>query len=200
MAALNHESLATSYGLELWRRTPVLVVEYFPGGTLASRLEAGPLPMGAAVALGLSLTRALAYMHDRGVLHRDLKPSNIAFTATGAPKLLDFGLATLIEPAVNVPRAPHGPLAGTPAYLPPEAYRGALPDRAFDLWALAIVLWQAMTGHDALPSRDHAAVISAAEPGRRPAMFFDRALAADPTHRFQTALDMHAALEALGRS
>src|SRR5262249_25624109 len=119
MAALNHESLATLYGLEIWRHTPVLVVEYFPGGTLACRLSDGPWLPAAVVDLGVALLRALDYMHARDVLHRDLKPTNIAFTATGAPKLLDFGLATLRGEAFGHGRGDPERIAGTPGYLPP---------------------------------------------------------------------------------
>src|SRR5262245_58492988 len=72
MAALSHESLATIYGLELWRQTPVLIVEYFPNGTLASALADGSMPVADVVRLGITLTRALASMHASGLLHRDI--------------------------------------------------------------------------------------------------------------------------------
>jgi hypothetical protein len=175
MAALNHESLATIYGLELWRRTPVLVVEYFPDGTLAEKLARGPLSPAETIALGIRLAGALTYMHARGVLHRDIKPSNIGFTATGAPKLLDFGLAT-----------DDAAFAGTAEYLPPEALDGAPPNAAVDLWGLSTVLLQSCGGRDRVPGA--------------PGAFFDRALAADPGSRFQSSDEMRTALQALEAS
>jgi serine/threonine protein kinase len=210
MAALNHESLATIFGLEIWRRTPVLVVEYFPRGTLARRLAAGPLPPADVVALGIALARALAYMHARGVLHRDLKPSNIALTATGAPKLLDFGLATFIDTSASGTDSPLGRGAsflGTPAYLPPEAFQGAPPDPAFDLWALSVVLVEAITGKKPFDRggrgrmRQLALAVDPAgvrpSPPRSLSAFFARSLALRPESRFQTSFEMQSALEAL---
>ena len=188
MATLNHESVATLYGLELWRATPVLVVEYFSGGTLARRLADGPLSPAAAVALAIRLARALVYLHARGVLHRDLKPSNIAFTPTGMPKLLDFGLVT-----------DGSALAGTPAYMPPEAFHGASAQPSFDLWALAVVMLEAMSGLN--PLRGNAGRVVA--PAHLPAAliaFLERALAPRPESRFQEAVEMLVALEALATS
>ena len=121
MAALNHEGLATIYGLETWRDTPVLVVEYFPLGTLAHRLASGPMPVAAAIDMALKLARALSCMHRQGVLHRDLKPSNIAFSEAGTPKLLDFGLAASVDASTA-------------------------DATTFDLWALATVLEDAIGG------------------------------------------------------
>ena len=145
MAALNHESLATLYGLEIWRGTPILVVEYFPSGTLASRLSRGPLSPADAVALGIRLARALVYMHARAVLHRDLKPSNIAFTASGDAKLLDFGLATLSSADVDDEQRDVGGTSGerfigTRGYASPEVLRGEPSSPSGDRWALAVVL------------------------------------------------------------
>lgn len=172
MATLNHHSLATIYSLELWRSTPVLVVEYFPRGTLAQALARGPMDVTEVLALGIRLADALSYMHARGVLHRDLKPSNIGLTIDGAAKLLDFGLATGSE----LP-------AGTPEYLPPEALDGAPPDVAVDLWGLATVLRNACERR--------------ADESRTLTAFFDRALAPAPEARFQSSDEMRKAMESL---
>jgi len=171
MATLNHGSLAIIYGLEVWRGTPVLVVEYMSGGTLAERLMQGPLPRAEVVALGIRLADALTYMHERGLLHRDVKPSNIGLTSDGVAKLLDFGLS-----------ADAGTPAGTPAYLPPETLDGAPADAAMDLWGLATVLLEAGGGRYA-------------DLGR----FFDRALASHRGDRFASSAELRNALLRLQR-
>jgi len=166
MAALDHPALATLYGLELWRGSPVLVVEYMAGGTLAARLTKGPMRLEEILSLGITVADALAYMHAHGVLHRDVKPGNIGMTADGAVKLFDFGLAW-----------DEGTPAGTPAYLPREALTGAAPDEAVDLWALALVL------RDAGGAR-HTALDA----------FFRRALAPARADRYESAAAMRDAL------
>jgi hypothetical protein len=209
MAALNHESLATIYGLEVWRRTPVLVVEYFPDGTLAHKLARGPLQALEAVRLGISLARALDYMHSRGVLHRDLKPSNIAFTAAGAPKLLDFGLVGDLSELNEV----NGLFAGTPEYLPPEAFRRVPPAPAFDLWALSVIILEAIIGLNPyiadrrVPAHRRASQVDVLNLGPYlrdypPTLcaFFERALAPAQEKRFQTSRDLQSGLEELARS
>ncbi len=170
MASVVHANLAHIYGIESWRGVPVLVVEYLEGGTLADRLRHGPLAPDQVVEAGLHLVDALEHMHRAGVLHRDIKPSNIGFTADGTPKLLDFGLARVLEGTTDgmadtdgVTARPQpvagdaavtslrvrtktGYLVGTPAYLPPAAFEGAPPSPAFDVWALTVSLYEAATG------------------------------------------------------
>jgi hypothetical protein len=170
MAALNHEAIATIYGVECWRGAPVLVMEYCPRGTLADALAHRPLRADEGLRLGVRLADALAYMHERGVLHRDVKPSNIAFTARGKPKLLDFGLSGEDERP-----------AGTRGYLPPEALAGAPPDAAGDLWALATVLRLACA------------------PDPRLDAVLDRALSMRPADRLATASALRDALARLRR-
>jgi hypothetical protein len=153
MAALIHPNLALIFGAETWRRTPVLVMEFLDGGTLADRLRRGRLPIDEAVALARTLAGALAALHGAALVHGDVKPSNIGFTAGGVPKLLDFGLARLREREAPDDRLAFAAddrslsaVGGTPLYLPPEAFGGARPSAAFDLWALAVVLFESLAG------------------------------------------------------
>jgi hypothetical protein len=211
MAALSHDALATIYGLEMWRDLPVLVVEHLPGGTLARRLcESGPMAPAAVIQLGITLARALDAMHQAGVLHGDLKPANVAFTARSDPKLLDFGLSRIaaVDRYDLRRRAP----AGTLAYLSPEALAGEAPSFALDLWSLAVVLLECVTGRNPFARDTHALTrqaILAADAGElcaparaaHPplAALLERALGAREV-RFATAALMQSALEDLARA
>jgi eukaryotic-like serine/threonine-protein kinase len=174
MAAVSHPNLAVVFGVETWHGTPMLVCELLAGGTLADRLRRGPLAPSAAVDLGIVLADVLAHTHAAGILHRDVKPSNIGFTADGTPKLLDFGLARLVDrpssgagsdgmtttspvglapPGLHEPQPAatrSGALVGTPLYLSPEALKGAPPDASVDLWGLAVVIYEAVAGKNPL--------------------------------------------------
>jgi hypothetical protein len=219
MAALSHDGLATIYGLELWRHTPVLVVEYCPGGTLAERIARGPLPCRDAIGIAAGLASALTSMHAQGILHRDVKPANIGLTGAGAARLLDFGLAALIDVtpgdreddrAMGSWRAA---AAGTTAYLPPEAHLGAAPAPAFDLWGLSVATLEALTGVNPFVAETRAetvqrilavdvlhvtAPLATLDPALPP--IFDRALAREPARRFADAADLHDALSTVLRS
>jgi serine/threonine-protein kinase len=207
MARLNHESLAILYGLEVWRDTPVLIVEYLERGTLAARLRHGPLPAGEIAVLGSKLAAAIAYMHARHVLHRDVKPGNIGFTASGEPKLLDFGLAAMMSRSHADAMGGTSMREGTAAYLPPEARRGCRPAPAFDLWGLSVVMLEALTGANPfaplgkrgpigrLRHRDLGTVLcSLNNPPDGVRAFFERALALEPEHRFENAAEFRRAL------
>jgi serine/threonine-protein kinase len=133
----------------------VLVVEYLAGGTLHDRLlRAGALPAAVVADLGAALASALDALHDQGILHRDLKPSNVGFTRTGVPKLLDFGLASLVGRAGDEPA-----LVGGPAiFMSPEALAGAPPDAADDVWALALGMLQSLSGVHPFAARSAAEI------------------------------------------
>ncbi|HEX5727403.1 MAG TPA: serine/threonine-protein kinase, partial [Longimicrobiaceae bacterium] len=175
MAAVSHPNLALIFGAESWRGVPMLVVEYLPGGTLAERIARGPLPAEEAIALVGALVPALASLHDAAILHRDIKPNNIGFAADGTPKLLDFGLARALEAAHQAEGEPlpwrspdaapvaawqgsfretaageGGDWAGTLLYLAPEAVNGEPPAVSWDLWALCMVLYEALAGRHPL--------------------------------------------------
>ena len=208
MATLNHDALATIYGLEIWRDVPVLVFEYFPLGTLAQRLSAGgPLTPETAVHAGVALARALDCMHGHGLLHGDVKPANVGFTARNDVKLLDFGLSRMAaRDPYDLPAAHAG---GTLAYLSPEALGGQAPSVSFDLWALAVLLLESVTGRNPFVRATPAAtrweiltadIIEVCRPvescSPELAALLRRALG-PPAVRFATARAMHTALAAL---
>lgn len=120
-------------------------MDYIEGGDLARRLRAGPLAPRDAAALLQKIAAALAHAHAAGVLHRDLKPSNILLDGD-EPRLADFGLAAQLEPGGDL--TAHTAVLGTPHYLAPEALlRGsAALSVASDLYALGVVLFEALTG------------------------------------------------------
>jgi len=175
IANVLHPNLALIYGAEEWKGTPLLIFEYLEGGTLLDSLVRGPITLEEVIDLGTLLADALDRVHGSGVLHRDIKPSNIGYTSDGVPKILDFGLAAILDrsrsdgtlPAV-LPSDPGliaelawgaeptasltitQQLVGTPLYLSPEALAGQVPQPSFDLWGLSLVLYQAFAGRHPL--------------------------------------------------
>jgi hypothetical protein len=156
MASLSYEDVAVVYGVEQWRGTPLLVMEYLQGGTLSAQLRRGRLAEADAMATIRQVARSLARVHGRGLYHGDIKPSNIGITPGGAPKLLDFGLARALslDTAAGADRATgeaRAPLGGTWAYVPPEVLEGEAPGPGLDLWALGVVLCEALLGVHPFP-------------------------------------------------
>ena len=139
MAAVAHPAIAQIHGLETWHGRPLLVVEFLQGGTLAARLDRGPLPGAEAVGVVLTLSEALTALHDAGYVHGDVKPSNIGFASDGAPKLLDFGLARLTHDHDR-------PAGGTLSYMSPEVLGGERAGEADDVWSLCVVLYEMVAG------------------------------------------------------
>ncbi|WP_168218745.1 serine/threonine-protein kinase [Limnoglobus roseus] len=146
LALVHHPNVVPIYDFGDTPDGSFLVLEYLPGGNLAQRLKTGPpLTVGETVALGQTLAGAVQALHDVGVVHRDLKPSNILFTADGAPKIADFGLAK--RPATTDLTATHSYL-GTPAYMSPEQAGGRTrfvgPES--DTYSLGVILFECLTG------------------------------------------------------
>ena len=172
-AAVSHPHLAPIFGMESWQGMPLLIMELLEGGTLAQRITRERLAPREIVELGIAMAGALAQLHAADILHRDVKPSNIGYTRDGVPKLMDFGIArvrlelaeeeeeeeetqdlSLGDDDAFPPRwsaiGENFPgrfrFAGTLAYLSPEAVRGEPADATFDLWGLAIVLYECLLG------------------------------------------------------
>jgi len=164
MASFVHPNLALIFGVETWRGVPVLIVEYLRGGTLLQTIGKVDDPV-FVTELGIRIAGALAALHDKGILHRDVKPANIGFSEEKEPKLLDFGLAQVIEQSrddlvdemvTDVDFETEGLMGGrltqtahvvgTPLYLSPEVLKGREPTPEQDIWALHVVMWEALVG------------------------------------------------------
>ena len=136
-----------------------LVMEYASGGTLGDLLaRRGRLPCRRALEIALDLSDALARAHRIGIIHRDVKPGNVLLSATGSPLLTDFGLALQIDRS-NMARPPT--LAGTIAYLSPEACHGQSLDQLSDIWSFGVLLWELLTGRQLFMRETIAATLAA---------------------------------------
>ncbi|HEX3336167.1 MAG TPA: serine/threonine-protein kinase, partial [Jatrophihabitans sp.] len=151
LAGLSHPGLVTVFDAGIAEGDqPFLVMELVCGATLGQVLGDGPMAPGATAALGAQLATALAYVHRRGIVHRDVKPANILLVidndepATGPQaKLTDFGIARLINGARLTA---DGFTRGTASYLSPEQVRGEPTAAPSDVFSLALVLLECLTG------------------------------------------------------
>jgi len=127
LASLNHPHIGAIYGFEESTSAHALVLELIEGPTLADRIAQGAIPVDETLAIAGQIAAALEAAHEQGIIHRDLKPANILVGRTGNPKLLDFGVAKMLEPE-NGAANKEATLAGirmlTPAYASPEQLRG----------------------------------------------------------------------------
>ncbi|HEV3170519.1 MAG TPA: serine/threonine-protein kinase [Actinocrinis sp.] len=126
---------------------PWLVMELVPGGSLASRLDLGPLAPTEAARIGRGVLAALRAAHDAGIQHRDVKPANVLLRPDGSPVLTDFGIAALQE-ATGLTAT--GSLIGSPEYIAPERLRGEEGNPASDFWSLGMMLYVAVEGYNPL--------------------------------------------------
>ena len=157
LASLNHPNIAQIHGLEESGDSRALVMELVEGMTLADRIRSGPLPLDEAVRLARQIADALEAAHERGIVHRDLKPANIKVREDGSAKVLDFGLAKALDPALVSPAVSQSPtlsvhatqagvILGTAAYMSPEQARGKSADARADIWAFGVVLFEMLAG------------------------------------------------------
>lgn len=143
MAALSHPGIVQLFDAGTHQGSPYLVMELVEGTDLPSTLAAGPMDATRVATLGRELARALDHAHGLGVVHRDVKPANVLLGADGRSLLSDFGIARLAE-ATRVTSP--GMTAGTAGYLAPEQLEAADVGPAADVYALGLVLLEALTG------------------------------------------------------
>jgi Tol biopolymer transport system component len=207
---LNHPNILAIHDVGTHEDAPYLVSELLDGETLRMRLLKGPLPGAKAVEVAAQIATGLAAAHAKGIVHRDLKPDNVFLTRDGRTKLLDFGLAKLVESGpmfggsgastVDSPTEP-GRFVGTVNYMSPEAVRGLVVDHRSDIFAFGALLFEMLTGKRAFERESAIETMNAALKEDPPEADTDewprgldlivrRCLEKDPDHRFQSADDL----------
>ena len=216
-AALNHPNILSVYDIGAHEGQPYIVSELLEGQTLRDALARGPLPAAKAIAWADQICQALSAAHERGIVHRDLKPENLFITRDGRVKVLDFGLAKLVEsdhPASVVADATTvaavstaGQILGTTSYMAPEQIAGQPIDPRTDIFALGCVLYEMLSGTRAFKRASTIETLTAilhddpapmAAPGRDVPPGLDRivrhCLEKSAVERFQSARDVSFAL------
>ena len=211
-ARLAHPNVVEIFTVGESKGRPYLVMERLTGGTLAHRLRAGPLQQEHVRQFASELLGALAAAHAGGILHQDVKPSNILFCTDGSAKVVDFGIATMMEHLPSdVPGEPPVPskILGTPAYLAPERFKGLPATPQSDLWSVGVVLYEALAGVKPFVDKTARGLAYAVvhnppvpldwwRPKLDPALVaaVNRALEKRPERRFASAAEMGAAIGA----
>jgi serine/threonine protein kinase/Tol biopolymer transport system component len=218
--ALNHPNILAVYDIGIHDDSPYIVSELLQGETLRERLDGPLIPQRKAVDYAVQIARGLAAAHARSIVHRDLKPENIFIAGDGQVKILDFGLAKLIEPVsasqlTDLPtrklNTTPGTVLGTLGYMSPEQVDGKPVDYRSDIFSFGVVLYEMLAGRRAFPQREtlretlHAIAtedppaLSELSPHLSPSLekVVERCLEKKVEDRFQSTRDLAFALEAL---
>jgi serine/threonine protein kinase len=220
-AALNHPNILAVHRFGTFEGAPYLVSELLEGETLRQQMERGPLPIRKAIDYGVQIAHGLAAAHDKDIVHRDLKPENLFVTKHARIKILDFGLAKLMQsqpdPDGSAPTQAHGTdpgmVMGTAGYMSPEQVRGKAVDHRTDIFAFGAILYEMLTGTRAFHRSTSAETMTAILNDDPPAIsqlvqttppglqrVVHRCLEKNPEQRFHSASDLAFALEALSES
>jgi eukaryotic-like serine/threonine-protein kinase len=174
LASLDHPNIGAIYGFEDADGIHALVLQLVEGPTLADRIAQGPIAIDEALSIARQIAEALEAAHEQGIVHRDLKPANIKVRPDGTVKVLDFGLAKLLDTETTAagqarrhsPGLTHSPtittpamtmagvILGTAAYMSPEQAKGRAADKRSDIWAFGCVLFEMLTGTHAFEGED----------------------------------------------
>ncbi len=205
-SALDHPNIGTIFGVEETAdHRRFIVMAFYEGRNLHERMKDTLHPIGPAEALSIAVqvARGLAAAHANEVVHRDIKPSNILITSQGVVKIVDFGLAAMVD-AEQLTVA--GTSMGTPAYMSPEQALGKPVDRRSDIWSLGVVLLEMLTHERVFRAEAMQGVLYQVVHGEIAGLgrlqqplrgVVARALDRDPEKRWQSANDFLEALEGL---
>ena len=220
-SALNHPHIAIVFDVAAADGVHFIVMEYVAGRPLSALIAAG-LDRGEALRIAIAVADALAQAHAAGIVHRDLKPANVVVSADGVPKVLDFGIAKLVDaPAAatpqdettteltgTAPRWPTSGFGGTPGYVAPEQVTGAKVDARSDIFSFGSMLYEMLTGRRAFRGATAAETIGEVL-GRQPTppreivpdlpieleQVVLRCLRKEPERRFQSIADVRVVLQ-----
>ncbi len=218
-SALNHPNIVTIHDIRSEDGTDFIVMEYIEGRTLDSVIASGKMAPAQALRCAVPMADALARAHGAGILHRDLKPSNVMVGEDGRVKLLDFGLAKLLEPPDSSadeatitarPLTEDGAVVGTAAYMSPEQAEGRKLDARSDIFSFGAVLYEMLTGRKPFAGDSRISILTkilrddptpllelsnSIPPELEKTIL--RCLRKDPARRYQTMADLKVALEDL---
>ncbi len=141
---LHHRNVTTVYDFGVQEGLPYLVQEYLTGEDLDRKIKRGaPLPLGEKLGYLSQIAHGLAYAHESGVVHRDVKPANIRILEDGTAKIMDFGIAKLLQQETGLTKT--GTTVGTAAYLAPEQIRGDRADQRTDVFSFGVLAYELLT-------------------------------------------------------
>jgi len=211
-SALSHPNILVVYEIGQDNGTHYIAMEFVEGESVRLRIAGRTLPVPEALDIGIQAAGALAAAHKDGIVHRDIKPENIMIREDGYLKLLDFGLAKLVEPQLAGPdtmatsdsfTTKTGTILGTVAYMSPEQVRGQIVDARSDIFSLGVVLYEMVAGQRPFSGQTSADVFAAvltreppslvqfiAEPPAELQRILSKALAKDRDARYQTVKDL----------
>jgi len=224
-AALQHPHIATVFDIDEAEGTTFIAMELIEGEKLSELLRKERLSLSRALELATEAAEGLSRAHEKGIVHRDLKPANLMVTRDGHIKIIDFGLAKLIEPLGGASADSEaktgfkghthpGQVMGTVSYMSPEQARGRDVDSRSDIFTFGVVLYEMVTGELAFPGESAAdtlsAILSKPAPSLPPlsgdavtqaalARILEKCLAKDPDERYQATRDLALDLKWLSR-
>jgi len=215
-AGLSHPNIGVVHEIDEVDGVVFIAMELIAGSPLSEEIAREPLPLGRALDLGIQIAEGLSRAHEKGIVHRDLKPGNVMVTEDGHARIIDFGLAKLLQSPEGESsdvdtqaggKTEIGAVMGTALYMSPEQARGKKLDARSDIFSFGVVLFEALTGEQPFggPSRLDVlqAIVGAETPrlGRADATaelqrIVDKCLAKDPGERYQGMRDVVVDLKA----
>jgi len=211
-AAIQHPHIAAVYDVDEADGRTFIAMEYVPGESLRKAIESGKLDFRRSLELGFQIADGLAKAHEKGVVHRDVKPDNVLITEDGYAKIIDFGLAKLLEPIVPSTedsgdmetklKTRDGLVMGTVSYMSPEQARGETIDARSDIFSFGVLFYEMISGRSPFQKKSVAESLSAVLHETPPALssstelppdvrrVLRKALAKNVSERYQSMKDV----------